>query len=438
MMTAKEGWHLTAVVTACLCVGLYANGLDSAAGQSIACILASFSLCLAIVDIRPAFDFWRIVRWPLLLFAAALGWLLIVQAVRLTSLSSASDLPLAPDLFLAKFLSIVAGVWALLTGALLGWRASRYNDATGWILFFLCAHLLLGLALGFLPSEGIWSAWTIREHGRFKGLIGNANVTAAMCAVGAILSFASIMALWNNGDRDELLGGRKLFLGLFVVALLLNLAVLALTASRFPAAVALLAMILLVFTQRRAAMAGRSRRFWPPVAIAVAAIAISQLFFSDLLFDRIGNLEAEAYSRSLYWGHFFDMAFSAPWTGYGPGTFSVANVYFLQGPAATTGLGTVNSPHNIFLQLWFVGGVPYLLLMMAGASLICWDVVRHVDLRQGDMRHIGLFLAGTSLIACAMVDIVMDYPVGTQVAFFLIGLAWTGGHKDRILMIGRA
>ncbi|HEX7857270.1 MAG TPA: O-antigen ligase family protein [Sphingobium sp.] len=439
MISARDSWHLTGIVTACLCVGLYADGLDSPTGQSIACLMTAIALCAAIAVIRPPEEFWRIVRRPLFLIAAALVWLLTVQAVRVGSPVRMSGLPLAPDLFLAKFLSIVAGLFALLTGAVLGWKAPRPNSAAGWILFFLCTHLVLGIGMSLMTCDGIWSAWTIVEHERFKGMIGNANVTAAMCAVGTILSFACLMDLWTRAYRDGMSEVQHLFLGLFIASLLLNLIVLAMTASRFPAVVTLAGMSLLIFSQRHLAAGRRYRRFWGPVAICVAAVAISQVFFSGLLVERIGNLEAETYSRTAAWNHFFDMAASAPWTGFGPGTFTIANLYYLQEEAAGTGLWIVNSPHSILLQLWFNGGIPYLLLMLAAAGMIFRDVCRRIDLGKGDAGIIGLFLAGVSVVACAMVDIVLDYPVGTQIAFFLVGLAWTSSHnpKGRHLLAAR-
>jgi O-antigen ligase len=430
-MTERDDWNLTGIVIACLGIGLFANGLDTPAGQSIACFLSALALCMTICIVQPERAFWRSVRGPLLLFIAALLWLLVVQAVRLTALTSASDLPLAPDMFLPKYLSIVAGLATLTTGAVLGARAPRHHSIAGWLVFFLTAALLLGLVVRALPSGGLLAAWTVTEHGRFKGLVGNANVMAALCTVGAILSFAGVMTPMQaraDGRRSRV---ETAIIGSFAAALLLNLIGLAMTASRFPAALALLAMAALVLSQWHAAAVRPSRRFWLPFALGVVAIAVSQIYFSDRLFERIGNLQTAAQSRGMYWSHFFDMALSAPLTGYGPGAFPGANLYFLDAPAALTGLDTVNSPHDILLQLWFVGGLPYSLLMLAGAAMILRDVIRGLAPLRSDSRHLGIVLAGGSIVACAMVDIVLDYPVGTQIAFILIGFAWTRGNRAR-------
>ncbi|HEX7820402.1 MAG TPA: O-antigen ligase family protein [Sphingobium sp.] len=437
MIDRWDRWPLSAMVVTGLCAGLYANGFDSALGQSLACLLSSIALCLALAAIKPGADFWAMARWPLLLFAVALLWLLIVDAVRWTLPLSEIELPIAPDLFLAKFLSIVAGLWALLTGALFGWKRPPALSAPVCLVVLLTAHILLGLVLllGILPGNGLWAGWTVMKDGRFTGLVGNANVTAAMCAAGAVLSLAFAMSLWNSRRAK---GWRRqdglVMIGLLAAGLL-HLIALVMTASRFPVMMTLIAFLLLALAQKNAAKAD-AWRFWPPAVAVFLAVIVSHVLFSDLLLTRAGNLVGEAYARGEYWRHFFDMAANAPLTGYGPSAFPTANLYFLQSATDAVGTSTINSPHSIVLQLWFVGGAPYLLLMLAGAGLIGRDILFRRGLWRWDVRDIGVLLASLAIMACGLVDIVLDYPVGTQIAFFLLGFAWMGGGERGAVAAG--
>ncbi len=421
------------------CIGLFADGFDSPLGQALSCLIASTTLLLVLLVFRPSTAFWRHVRWPFLLFGAGLAWLVIMAALRSIMPPDISHTPYAPDLFTAKFLSAVGGLWFLLTGAIVGQRVVERHFAVNLIILFITAFAAKGLALMILSPQNAAGSWMVMENGRFLGLVGNANVTAALCGAGALLSFgAGLPELLTQTPHQFRLGtpGKRYRGLIFVTAFLLNFVALILTASRFAVVATGLSLISLYGHQAYV-------RQWPlrqtlqRMAIIGAGALVAVLLFSDMLLQRATLVGADALARWTVWTRFIEMADSIPWTGLGPGAFSQANIYFLQNSTASVRqTWIINSPHNILVQLWFAGGLPYLLLMTGGGVLILRDVLRGLDLRQCSSRHMGLLVAGAIIIAVGLIDISLDVPASADIAFLLVGLAWArakGEEKEAAL-----
>lgn len=418
---------LIALIAALFCSGLFSHGLDSAIGQSVAGLVSSLVLLSLLWLYRPNASFWRLVRAPLFLFAVALLWLLIVFGVRLASPVNGSDIPYAPDLFLAKYLSILSGVGALLVGAIIGWQR-RGHVLTDGMIVCLSIYSAVGLFLAILPP-GLFADIVVLQQGRLVGLEGNANVNASVSGVAAVLCLARALPLRRTNWQTVVAGGggdgaMGLALG---IAFVLNFASLLFSASRFAMLMTIVALIALCLHQG-------FKREWPMpkvalrLGLAVGALIALMIASSSFIVHRTGEITSDVPLRWAMWEHFYAIGTGAPLTGYGPGAFSQANLYFLQYlPRDDVHMiWSVNSPHSVVLQLWSVGGLPYLLFMLAGAALILRDIWRWFKLRNCDSQHLGILLATLILFATGMIDIALDVTASANLAFLLVGMAWVG------------
>lgn len=435
----QEGRSALIILSMALsCAGLFAHGFDSPLGQALSCLIGSGTLFILLLIFRPSASFWRQVRWPSLLFVAGLAWLLIVATARSIMPFDASALPYAPDLFLAKFLSVVAGLWFLLIGAIIGQHVAERRLAINWIILLISAFAAGGIAVMLFPDQELFRAWAVIDRGRFLGLTGNANVTASLCGAGAVLSISVGLTEWlawwrgrgSSETPDMSRGGMIL-----AAAFLLNFAALILTASRVAVMATGLSFILLFVHHGYA-----GRRSFKATARLVAAaggiILIAILLFSDVLVQRATVIGPDALARWSFWTHFVDIAGSVPWTGLGPGAFPQANIYFLQNStAALRETWIINSPHSILLQLWFAGGLPYLLLMTGGAVLILRDIIVRLDLRHCGSRDVGLLLASAVIMTVGLIDIPLDVTASADLALLLVGLAWTATMEERTMAL---
>lgn len=419
---------LITLAMALSCIGLFAHGFDSPLGQTLSCLLGSAALLMLTIIFRPSIMFWRYVRWPCRLFVAGLAWLVIVATARATTAFNASDLPYAPDLFLAKFLSVVAGLWFLMIGAIIGQRQAERRLAINWIILFITVFATSGMILVLFPNREMFQTWSVVDGGRLLGLTGNANVTASLCGAGAVLCVSAGLKEWvrcwrgrDSFETPAMSHGSKIL----IAAFLLNFAALIFTASRVAVVVTGLSLVLL-FVHRDYAHRQSLRTIAQRVAATGGVVLIIILLFSNVLVQRATLIGPDALARWTIWAHFFDIARSVPLTGLGPGAFPQANIYFLQNStAALRETWIINSPHSILLQLWFAGGLPYLCLMMGGAALILRDIIARLDLRHCGSRDVGLILASAVIMAVGLIDIPLDVTASADIALLLVGLAWT-------------
>lgn len=416
---------MPALAAAGLSSGLFFDGYDSLFGQGLQCVLASVVLGLLLLVRMPSTPFWRAVALPLGVFGLALLWIAIVGVVRARWPDLAAGVPLAPDLFLPKFLSILAGLWALLIGARIGWSQRRRKAAVYGLTIFLALHLLLGLLLRSIPHGGVWDSWSVVRTGRFAGLVGNPNVTAAMAGVTALLGFAGGLSLWRARSRGKIGRHDGAMAMLYGAALLLGLASLMLTASRLPAALTFGLMGGLLWLHwRKRARGLRMLTTGPLTAGAAMLLVLVGVLYSDMLVERLGNVGQEWLMRWKLWQYLADVASYHPWLGYGPGAFSSVNAYYLFDSVDAPAPWTINSAHNIALQLLLVGGVPYLVLMAGGSYIAVRDMLEAWNWRDWDTIQGALVMAVLLVLGCAMIDIVLDITASTGVTLYIAGLAW--------------
>lgn len=406
--------------------GLFLRGFDNPMGQAAACLLASVALAGLALSAPPPAAFWRAHIKPLRLLAAALAWLLIVALTRAWLIVPHSEFPLAPDLFSAKFLGTIAGFWALIIGLLCSRIAGRWLAHAEWILLIITLHAAVGLGLS-IPIGGapLWE-WGLFQEGRFVGLLANANVTACVCGAACILAWSNVLHGWD--DRPEAMEVGRIVASL--AALAINAIAVTLTASRLPVLLTLIAMGLLTLLCARD-RTGRMRRIVPWVLLAGGAILIVQSQLTANLFGRIDMIEADFGVRWTMWLHFAESIPAALWTGYGSGALASLNFYTLTEELAGRRLWMVNSPHNILIQMLLAGGLPYLLLMTAGAGLIARDILRSPAWRRGDARFAALVLAAVVILLDGAFDIALDVPASVCLFAVLTGLAWGYAIAER-------
>jgi hypothetical protein len=402
--------------------GLFLNGYDSALGQAVACLLNVLLLAAMIVAHPPSVRFWRRAAPVLRLSGLALLWLVLVRFSD-GWVPGGTGVPFAPDLFLPKFLSVVAGLAALLIGARAGWRGRRRQDLIDQLLLVILAHLLLAVFLRAAPHAGVWDSWALVRDSRFAGLIGNPNVTAAVCGVAAVLALGSALGLVTRratGRRRPADAARgALYSGTLLIALACQL----LTASRFPVLVTYGLLALLLLGERRSILR-HARRYLPAFAGAASVTAAILVLYSDLWLERFSTLEGEVGMRLQLWRLYSGAVWDSPIFGYGAGSFSSLNAFLLRDEVGAPAPWTINSAHDVVLQLLLAGGLPYAALMILAGIRLARDVLGRWPWRQWDALQRALVGAVLLMLACAMVDILLDVPASACLMLLLAGIAW--------------
>lgn len=398
-------------------VGLAFNGLNSATGQAVLAILGGGMLLSLLIAERPGEHFWE-ERKPVLVPAVlAFAWL-CAGALGVSVLDT--PMPLAPDFAATSLLSWLGSFAALLCGSILGMKRGRSRKAVELLTFLIGMTLLAGLILHFLDEPSRSSAfWAISRQGRFAGLIGNVNVTAAIACGTIILALVMSANRLQQGSRTK---DMAVALAGFAVAGISLLAAL-LTAARFPIVVVMaLGVLTLVLTTRKGRQRGRKTyRFGLAFAALACAIGLTS---SELLLIRFEAIGSEIEVRSLMWRHYLLLAFESPLQGYGPGSFPALNAARLDDPILGRTLWFVNSAHNIVLQLALEGGLPYLALMVLAGFRIARDALPLIWFGRMSLVFVGVFAMAMQIFVCSLVDIALDVPASIFLALFLIGLLW--------------
>ena len=398
--------------------GLAFRGFDSAAGQALSCLVNAATLITALLIDPPPFVFWRDLRGVLALAAAALAWAALGLVVPTYALDG-QPVPFAPDLFAPAAAAYLAGVAALVIGALIGREARARERVVDWLIALGVATLLLGLLLIPVGTMGVFSDWMVQIDGRFAGLIGNANVTATVAGVLLVLTLVRLAA----PDRLAMATSRKGLIRLapYGLALVVTAATVALAASRAAGAVTLVVVLLLVLVTYPPSRMERVAPP-PPLLIAVLAVVAILLVGGGLLGQRMQSSGFEAANRMNMWSHFLAIAGNSPFFGYGLGSFAGVNAHFLPDAHFAAPFWNVNSPHGIMLQMLLGGGAPYLLLVLGAVALLLRRVGPDV-LRRPSIEGRGLVAAAIVLVACGCVDIVLDMAGTTTLLLFLAGLS---------------
>ncbi|MFZ2994695.1 O-antigen ligase family protein [Sphingobium sp.] len=397
------------VLAVILSLGMAVRGFDSTAGQAMSCIANAAMLVWLLHRAALDMDFWRRASPVLALIFTAMGWGL------LASLQFDGSLP---DYVPGKLLSLLSGLAALLCGAIIGHRSHRLKGILDWLLLINCLILLGGLVVRQIGTDGMLSYWTIEREDRFTGLIGNANVTAAMAGCFAIIAFARLTDLrgapvWAGDWRP----GHIINLPMFVI----SFGVVMLTAARLTAV--LLGIILTLFALHW--LLRRTIFVYTRLTAIIAGITIATLIlaFAGILFERFGVLGTAYQNRVMNWSHLAGVVSESPTYGYGLGAFSTINAHSLSTPRYAQANWTLNSAHNIILQLMLQGGWPYLVAICGAAALIVKQTIS--ALRNHWSRDEAIIAAILCLImGNAMIDVVLDMPAPVTIFLFLSGLLW--------------
>jgi O-antigen ligase len=365
--------------------------------------------------------------WRALLPVAAIAGLAALwAAVPLVATSFAGiavSPPLVPDLMAGEFLELFADVAALACGFLIARGRIGVGDVLHWLIVFGAAELLFGLALRQAGETSGFGMWTPNPAGRFGGTIGNANVEACFAAVVAILAYGQAMIAMRRRRAKGTTIALMLRIAFYWLAVLLGVGACVATASRTTTVLIIAGIV--VLTARRWWRRHNLRRAALPVGlVGIIVVAVLATAYSDLLFERFGDVNGGAGGRVEMWSHYLALAERSPWFGYGLGGFSTAAAHSLTDPITAQHLWAVNSAHNLFLQLWIQAGIPYLALILLAAGWVGFGIARNLRRDRVDLQGLSLLIAILIVIGCSMVDIALDVPAIAALLLFLAGLAW--------------
>lgn len=411
-------WPQLWLIAVAVVAGLWLRGFDSTAGQASACIINC--LLLIALQMRAGDDpaFWRRAAPVLALAVAAIAWACIA--------SNAQDGAL-PDYFGGKLLSLVAGLAALLAGASIGPRQDQRLVLLDRMTMLVCLSLFVGLLVRAAQFSGVEGGWPMDRQGRFVGLVGNSNITAAIAGAFTIYTVVRLLLhVETHGAKkhaagawkDEVLVRTAIRLTMFALCFGVSL----LTASRTINLLLLIALLAIGFWWFRAIMRDRMHTWLLPAIVGLAGLFIL-LLLTGVLVQRYLSLGRGGADRMDMWMHYWSVAWASPVFGYGLGSFPFINTETLATPRMAGALWAVNSPHSIVLQLLIGGGLPYLLLLAAAALAM---IVQIVGRLRGRWRvdDLAIVMMIVMMFAGGLVDILLDVPASVTVFLFLAGLLW--------------
>lgn len=424
---------IVAAVALGVASGLFLGGYNSLAGMASAYLVMMAGVLALGISGPPDAAFWRDLRLPALCFGFALLWLLAIHAGLPALLGG--PLSLTPDHFLPRLFGLLAGALALTAGAMLARDAADARFALEVLLHATAASLLLGLLLWLLDMGGPELTGLLTWRGRFAGLIGNANTSAA---IGGALLLVNLALLAERltpgrGRPRRSRKARRIALALCAGEMAIGLGTIILAASR---AILVLTLLLALFIIARGMLAMKLRQALLALGGMLGSVLLLALLFlfNGQIGQRFATLDREWEARIAMWRHFADLASASPLFGYGLGSFTSLRTLDPGPERLAESIWNVNSAHNILLQLLLHGGLPYLAAMAAAIGLLGWRGWRGWRSggaprppgvaglpRRGVICALGLILAGS------LVDIALDVPAAILFFLFLLGLLAGGG-----------
>ena len=397
-------------------VGFLFNGFNNQFGAGVSCIINAVLLAGLLIHRPLSRELWRRAAPVIGLVTLATLWAGVIPALLPELFAS---MAFAPDLLMSGILGIAAGLIALLAGFALARDASRLASLLSALLAFGVVILLFGFYLRQGGSRGAWDLWSATTYThRFAGTLSNANVAATYAGVLAVLALSKALAIVGRAGMFPRARADRVSL-IMLVALVTAV----LTAARAAMVICLGALLALLGRHRRSA--GREAS---PAAftIGIALFLCLTLAASQFaLFEqRFGEIGAAIGLRWTMWRHYAGIAAASPLQGYGLGSFPAVNTYFLHDPALAQALWSVNSAHNIALQLMIEGGLPYLALLTAAALWIAAAIVRSMSVRRLSTEEAGLLAAVITVFGSASVDIALDVPAMVTLTLLLAGMLW--------------
>lgn len=408
-------------------VPFFFGSFDSITGRAVACLTMTALVCL--LALRPiGVQFWSDALPVLLPISLAHGWVLSVGLFE-------PDAWLAPDMAAANMIGAAAGTLALLAGVIIGRRGGAIKALIDILLVMLAAEIAVSLLAKFGMIEGLPPIEVARDNGRLIGLAGNANIQAVIAGSAILLALGRVIPHFRRymtGVAGLIRNPAPLF---YLAIIIIGTAALLLTGSRFPlVSGALLLGILMV----RAMLRGVSRaRIGVLAGLILLLSAICLAGLSDLVLRRFEEIDTGTAIRAEMWWRYLSATTNAIWTGFGPGGFPILNARVLPDPLVAAAAWTVNSPHNVVLQLLLKGGLPYFILLVTAACLMALPVVSYFASQRRSAEAWAIALTAFYLLANGMVDICLDVPGTICLAMMLTGLLWGEATASNVVDVAK-
>jgi len=353
---------------------------------------------------------------------------LVLAAIAWSSFATLWNLGFWPDLATPRLLSLFSGFCVLAFAALFacaeGTRGmQRLFD---YLLVIECCCMLAGAVMRALAVSGGATYWTVEIQGRFIGMIGNPNVTAALAAVFGVYSLYRISRLFSEAKSKS----EGVIFALFAISCVINLAILAVTGSRLPY---LLSIPALFYGLKAILKIKRAKILYKMAVASIVVLAVFTIFYinGDVTAERMHAISADWAGRVDFWTQVAGIAERSLWLGYGLGGFSDIYMHFLANPHLAAITWPINSAHNIIMQIIMVGGIPYLFTILAASLLIIFKIM--MGLKRNWNRLYGA-LIGMALIflSYALIDIDLDMPVSVTLFLLLVGLLWGAAIRNAL------
>lgn len=316
---------------------------------------------------------------------------------------------IAPDLALNSLFSLTVPVATLYGLAVLDQRY-RYWVLPILLLIVLCS-MLVGISQLVTGSERLTGIYELTREGTAPGIFANRNHQALLLAAGLPL-----IAGWDLLRRGESVGAAARWGAAATAALLLI--VLVSTGSRaglMLGGFGLIGGMAVVWSWRVRAdgKKGRSRWILVGMGVSVALLLAMAIFFERAqAIDRLLASDPLADKRARALPTLLEMIGSYFPLGSGFGTFDPAFRHVE--PFELLEATYFNQAHNDLLQLMIEGGVPALLLLVAGLG---WLGIAGVRLwRSRSTRSVVVRGRAASLILVMMLAAsAVDYPLRTPI-----------------------
>lgn len=407
------------------CIMLYYYIALGGNSGMLAMIGAALSLGTAIITLlvlEPAGRFWKL-AWPGL---AGLALLNVIAA--LPRWYNAPWDFLAPDLYSFGMIRLFAATAFMLAGSWVGYRRSGLRNCLLGLVLAGVVDIILGLVLRQFDPIHVWGLSKGINLFRFTGTLLNANASACLFGVTAILATGTL----QDSLRYPVRSGIRTIVPLLMIAVtVLAIGACAITGSR----TALLLTVLTIATMlvrdsvtRRLIMNPQGILVGGGVTLMLATILLA---VGSATFDRVSFLGGDLLERVAIWSRYAEVARDAPLLGYGPASFVEINNLAMRTPSDARLLWYVNSPHNFVLSLLLEHGWMFITALAITALLITVPIFAGYRGMAKNPVQISAIAACLFILLCGSIDIALDVPAVTMLFALLAGLLWGQNIRHR-------
>ena len=398
----------------------------------LAAISAAAELALGALAVATAFRaaptrFWIRLIPVLTLAIAAMGWALwphwsaFVPAVR--RLPGWRD-ALNPDADCLEVLKL-AGITGLgLAAAVIGRSRARALRLITFLVLSGGAYVVLCLWLWRYDPYSVWGVSKGAHTWSFTGSLLNANAAACIFGMISILALGLTQSLSRSLDLHA---PRLRALSMFAAALstvVAALAAVALTGSRTSLVLtAILITALAIIDLARIRDGAKLPRAIGAGALGVILLAVS-LGVGLAPIAAKSSIKEEFGTRSHAYADYLSLAKAAPWSGVGPGGFSMLNAQTLPS-GVMDDRWSFNAAHCAPLQAVMEAGLPFLILLACALLVVVVQVLRAwLGRDAASAISIAALSSGLLPFGCALVDIALNVPAIAAFSAVALGLAW--------------